>query len=164
MIIIKKVLLVSIIATFGLVACDKEDIDLAKQAEFNKPYTLSFNEMAYHSNNQNRLRVEIKNITDLRCADDACQDEGMATVRLNLSNLKNATSEIMLSISPSNPMDSAVVNVNDIMYKVKLLQVTSGFQTNPPTNPVATLQITPVAANDKIRLPETEANKKQKLI
>lgn len=164
MISIKTILSGGIIAILALVACDKEDIDLAKQAEFNKPYSLSFNEMAYLNNANSKLRVEIKNITDLRCTDSTCEEEGMASVRLNLSNLKNASSEVILSISPSKTVDSVVVNVNDKLYKVKLLQVTSGFQTNPPTNPKATLQITPVTANDKIQSPETQANKKEKLI
>lgn len=126
-------------------SCEKETLEIAKKAEFSKPYILGFNEVSYLNDKDNTLKVTIMSISDLRCLEKKeCESEGAATVRLNLSNLDNAFGETLLSISSSHVADSTIIKINDKKYLVKLLGVASGFNNTPNTGPVATLFISPI--------------------
>lgn len=140
-----------ILATFVFYSCQKETIELAKTAEFNKPYKLGFNEVSYLNNEGKSLKVTIMNISDLRCLEEKeCENEGSASVRLNLSNLKNATGETILSINNSHSIVSTIININDTDYLIQLLEITSGFNNTPNTGPVATIIVTPMSNLDVI--------------
>ena len=140
--------LFSLFPLFVFYSCQKETLEISKTAEFSKPYKLGFNEVSYLSNEGKNLKVTIMSISDLRCLNEQeCDNEGSASVRLNLSDLKNASGETILSISTSHATDSTTLIVDDHKYLIKLLEVTSGFNNTPNTGPVATIEIVPLLRN-----------------
>jgi hypothetical protein len=140
-------------ATLGLHSCQKDDLEINRTtAEFNKPYKLGFNDVSYLSSGDKSIQVTIMSISDLRCLkEQECENEGSASVRLNISNLKNTTGETILSISSSHAVDSTIININGVNYHIQLIEVTSGFNNKPNTGPVATIIVTPMSKGDVVK-------------
>lgn len=141
MLTFKPALIIALLGTAILYSCQKESLNKVINAQFDKPFKLGFNEKSYLNSANNALTVEIKNISDQRCTiEEGCENEGSASVRFSLSNLKNASGETILSINKLHIADSTVITLNNTAYLIKLMQV-SASGADASFAPAATISV-----------------------
>lgn len=114
--------------SFSLSSCEKESIKIDKEDAFNRPFRSSVHEKVALQNEQARMLVEVKNISDQRCPNHVkCSDQGMATVRIELSNMANSRAESLLHLGTMGDevfvSDSATVKLDNSWYIVTLHSV-----------------------------------------
>lgn len=110
-------------------SCEKQEIKPDKQQAFSSPFKMTTNENVIVRNDQSTLLVTVKNISDNRCSNHlVCEDPGEATVRVEVSNMKNSKIETLLHLGVVNgepkSTDSVFVVIDSQSYSVHLQDVT----------------------------------------
>lgn len=112
----------------AVMSCDKESVHIDKEISFNEPFKSSLNEQVMLKNEQSKILVQVKNISDNRCPTHlTCANPGEATVRIEISNINNAKAESLLHIGAVNAemknSDSVTVNLDGRLYNIYLTGV-----------------------------------------
>ena len=112
----------------AVMSCDKESVHIDKEISFNEPFKSSLNEQVMLKNEQSKILVQVKNISDNRCPTHlTCTNPGEATVRIEISNINNAKAESLLHIGAVNDemknSDSVTVNLDGRLYNIYLTGV-----------------------------------------
>src|SRR5690242_8030699 len=95
---LKIITMVAVILAVG--ACQKEKLEGVLRSSFDSVFQLSVSEKAVVSSGSDQVLIEAKYINDTRCS--TCTDPGSVLVRVVLSNLKDAVSEMTLNIGSYN--------------------------------------------------------------
>ena len=111
-----------------LLSCKKESVKVDKETKFNIPFKSSVNEHVALSNEESQVVVQVKNISDERCANHLdCAHSGLATVRIELTNTRNATAESLLYLGiqgeENKSLDSVTIKLDNKLYLVTLRDV-----------------------------------------
>jgi hypothetical protein len=136
-------------ALFACISCtDDNNVEGLKRASLNNSFTSHMNEKVYVSDTTNSFTLEVGSINDNRCSahTEYCNDKGLCTVKIKLSNLNNASAGTILSIDNSERRhtDTVVLHLHKKTYQVFLENV------NPKPN-LVTANNTPKAAEFIIR-------------
>ena len=120
--------LLTLITCVCLLSCEKESIKIDRENTFNTPFKTTVNEGVALRDAQSSVLLEVKNISDERCTSHFdCAESGLATVRVELSNMNNSHAESLLHLGrlgeDNNETDSATIRLDDKWYVVTLLNV-----------------------------------------
>jgi hypothetical protein len=112
----------------SVLSCEKESVHIDKENNFNVPFKSSLNEQVMLRNEDAKVLVQVKNISDNRCSTHlSCTDAGEATVRIEISNTNNAKAESLLHIGANHDemssSDSVTVNLDGRLYNIYLTGV-----------------------------------------
>jgi hypothetical protein len=112
----------------AVMSCNKESLHIDKENSFDVPFKSSLNEQVMLKNEESRILVQVKNISDNRCPTHlSCANAGEATVRIEISNINNAKAESLLHIGAINDemkqSDSVTVNLDGRLYNIYLTGV-----------------------------------------
>lgn len=110
---------------FSMSSCEKETIRIDKENTFNVLFKSSLNEQVILKNEGSRILVQVKNISDNRCKTHLnCSDPGEATVRIEVSNIRNSKIETFLHLGSidgeTRSSDSVIVNLDGRLYSIYL--------------------------------------------
>lgn len=110
------------------VSCEKEPVKIHKQSLFNSQFKSTMNENIALEDEESRILVTVKNISDKRCTlHIGCSEPGEATVRIEVSNINNSKAESMLYIGNQNgeikETDSVAVLLDNRRYVIHLHSV-----------------------------------------
>ena len=124
----KSFTLLAVITCFSLLSCEKESIKVDKENAFNAPFKTSINESIAIRDEESSILIQVKNISDERCTSHLnCTDPGLATVRVELSNMGNSKAESLLHLGmigeENQTTDSVTVRLDNSWYIVTLHDV-----------------------------------------
>ena len=125
-----KVFLPAVLGCMGLsviISCEKESVRIDKENSFNVSFKSTLNEQVMLKNDEAKILVQVKNISDNRCPTHvSCTDAGEATVRIEVSNINNAKAESLLHIGGAHDetsADSVTINLDGRLYNIYLVGV-----------------------------------------
>lgn len=132
-----SLLAVSACLVIALSSCEKQSVKIDSERSFSTPFKSIINENNVVKDEQSTLLILVKNISDHRCFNHlVCDDPGEATVRVEVSNMNNSSTETMLHLGTINGetkiADSVNVEVDGELYMVHLTNVSPHpFETTP---------------------------------
>ena len=111
-----------------LSSCKKEPLKADKETSFNTPFKSIVNEDVALIDEKSKVLVQVKNISDHRCTNHLnCDDPGLATVRVELTDTRSSMAESLLYIGllgeENKNTDSVSVRLDDKLYLVTLHSV-----------------------------------------
>jgi hypothetical protein len=126
-----KVILPAVLGCLCLsvvISCEKESVHIDKENSFNVSFKSTLNEQVMLKNEEAKIAIQVKNISDNRCPTHvSCADAGEATVRIEVSNINNAKAESLLHIGGTHDetksSDSVTVNLDGRLYTIYLMGV-----------------------------------------
>lgn len=123
-----NLLAVSACAFLLFPSCEKQEVKTDKEQTFSSAFKVVTNENVIVKNDQSTLLVSVKNISDTRCTNHlVCEDPGEATVRIEVSNMKNSKIETLLRLGmvddEPKSVDSVFVVLDRQTYSVHLHDV-----------------------------------------
>lgn len=135
-----------ILCSLVLNSCSEDDLRINKETSFNTPFKSSLQEHTLLRNDQSQVFVALNNISDMRCTQHvSCNDPGVASVRIELSNLGNSRAETILHLGSYNnektDIDSVAISLDQSQYMIYLHKVNPHPSENSEENQTAELSV-----------------------
>lgn len=108
--------------------CKKEKLNGIRQTTFNTPFDLQLSEKVLLTSSERELMIELRGITDNRCAGSPCEHAGNALVRVFIQDEDHqAEAETNLCIGvceeQNKTSDTVSIPLDDVTYDLILKNV-----------------------------------------